>query len=92
MFLDYNDRKALRADDQDFTSTDNLRPLFADSPDFASSLTPDFRNTRGAWANLAVIGSTGAVRRGSQSLTTAAGAFHIQPTALAGCLVANGDV
>ena len=92
VFLDYNDRKALRAEDQPFTSTDNLRPLFADSPDFAASLTPDARNTRGAWANLAVIGSTGAVRRGTQSLTTAAGAFHIQPTALAGCLVANGDV
>lgn len=91
-FVDYTDRSALRAEDQDFTATDNLRPLFANEPDYASSLTPDARNTRGPWANLAVIGSTGAVRRGTQSLTTAAGAFRIQPTTLAGCLVPNGDV
>ncbi|PZO05715.1 MAG: TonB-dependent receptor [Alphaproteobacteria bacterium] len=91
-FIDYTDRTALRADDQDFTRTDNLRSLFENEDDFASSLTPDFRNTRGAWANLAVVGATTAIRRGTTSLTTAAGAFHIQPTALAGCLVPNGDV
>lgn len=91
-FIDYTDRTALRAEDQDFTATDNLRPLFAGEPDFASSLTPDFRNTRGAWANLAVVNGPGTIRRGATALTTAAGAFHIQPTALAGCLVPNGDV
>ena len=91
-FIDYTDRTALRAEDQDFTATDNLRPLFANEPDYASSLTPDFRNTRGAWANLAVVGATTAIRRGTTALTTAAGAFHIQPTALTGCLVPNGDV
>jgi outer membrane receptor protein involved in Fe transport len=91
-YIDYTDRTALRAEDQDFTATDNLRSLFAGDPDFASSLTPDARNTRGPWANLAVRGATGAVRRGTTALTTAAGAFHIQPTALAGCLVPNGDV
>lgn len=91
-YIDYTDRTALRAEDQDFTATDNLVPLFANEPDYASSLTPDFRNTRGAWANLAVVGQTGAVRRGTQALTTAAGAFHIQPTTMAGCLVPNGDV
>jgi outer membrane receptor protein involved in Fe transport len=83
-FIDYTDRTALRAEDQDFTATDNLRPLFANEPDYASSLTPDARNTRGAWANLAVVGATTAIRRGTTALTTAAGAFHIQPTALAG--------
>ncbi|MBB5744567.1 TonB-dependent receptor plug domain-containing protein [Brevundimonas variabilis] len=91
-FIDYTDRTALRAEDQNFTETDNLRPLFANEPDYADSLTPDFRNTRGAWANLAVVGATTAIRRGTTALTTAAGAFHIQPTALAGCLVPNGDV
>jgi outer membrane receptor protein involved in Fe transport len=91
-FIDYTDRSALRAEDQDFTATDNLVPLFANEPDYAASLVPDARNTRGPWANLAVIGQTGAVRRGTQSLTTAAGAFRIQPTALAGCLVPIGDV
>lgn len=91
-FIDYTDRSALRAEDQDFTATDNLRFLFADEPAFASSLTPDARNTRGAWANLQVLGATAAIRRGTTALTTAAGAFHIQPTALTGCLVPNGDV
>ena len=91
-FIDYTDRTALRAEDQDFTATDNLRPLFANEPDYASSLTPDARNTRGPWANLAVVNGPGTIRRGTTALTTAAGAFHIQPTALAGCLVPNGDV
>ncbi|MDP3406218.1 MAG: TonB-dependent receptor [Brevundimonas sp.] len=91
-FIDYTDRTALRAEDQDFTATDNLRPLFANEPDYAASLTPDARNTRGPWANLAVVNGPGTIRRGTTALTTAAGAFHIQPTALAGCLVPNGDV
>jgi len=92
LFIDYTDRTALRAEDQDFTATDNLRPLFANEPDFASSLTPDSRNTRGPWANLAVVGATTAIRRGTTALTSAAGAFRIQPTTLTGCLVANGDI
>jgi hypothetical protein len=91
-FLDYTNRTALRAEDQPFTSTDDLRSLFANDPAFSSSLTPDARNTRGAWANLAVVGATTAIRRGTTSLTTAAGAFHIQPTALTGCLVPTGDI
>jgi outer membrane receptor protein involved in Fe transport len=91
-FLDYTNRTALRAEDQQFTATDDLRSLFASDPDFSSSLTPDARNTRGAWANLAVVGATTAIRRGTTSLTTAAGAFHIQPTALTGCLVPTGDI
>ncbi|WP_372707406.1 TonB-dependent receptor domain-containing protein [Brevundimonas sp.] len=92
LFIDYTDRDALRAKDQDFTATDNLRPLFANEPDYASSLTPDSRNTRGPWANLAVVGATTAIRRGTTALTSAAGAFRIQPTALTGCLVPNGDI
>jgi outer membrane receptor protein involved in Fe transport len=91
-FVDYTDRSALQAEDQDFTATDNLVPLFANEPEYASSLTPDGRNTRGPWANLAVIGNTGAVRRGSTALTTAAGAFRIQPATFPGCQVPTGDV
>ena len=85
LFLDYTDRTALRAEDQEFTKTDNLRSFFADEPDFASSLTPDARNTRGAWANLAVVAGPGIIRRGTVALTTAAGAFSIRPTTIAGC-------
>ncbi len=90
-YVDYTDRQALRAEDQDFTATDNLRSLFADNPDFASSLTPDGRNTRGPWGNFAVVGATTAIRRGTTALTTAAGAFHIQPTTLTGCLVPTAN-
>ncbi|MFN7610388.1 MAG: TonB-dependent receptor plug domain-containing protein, partial [bacterium] len=84
LFLDYTDRTALRAEDQEFTKTDTLRSFFADEPDFASSLTPDARNTRGAWANLAVVAGPGIIRRGTVALTTAAGAFSIRPTTIAG--------
>ncbi len=34
--LEYTNRSALRAEDQDFTASANLRPLFADDPDFAA--------------------------------------------------------
>ncbi len=91
-FIDYTDRSALLAEDQEFTATDNLRFLFANDPAFASSLTPDARNTRGPWPNLQVVGITTAVRRGTTSLTTNAGAFRIQPASVAGCLVPTGDV
>ena len=85
LFVDYTDRTALRAEDQEFTKTDNLRSLFADEPNYASSLTPDARNTRGAWANLAVVAGPGVIRQGTVALTTAAGAFSIRPTTIPGC-------
>ena len=85
LFVDYTDRTALRAEDQEFTKTDNLRSFFVDEADFASSLTPDARNTRGPWANLAVVAGPGIIRRGTVALTTAAGAFSIRPTTIAGC-------
>ncbi|OYU77360.1 MAG: TonB-dependent receptor [Alphaproteobacteria bacterium PA3] len=85
LFVDYTDRTALRAEDQEFTKTDNLRSFFADQPDFASSLTPDARNTRGPWANLAVVAGPGVIRQGTVALTTAAGAFSIRPTTITGC-------
>jgi iron complex outermembrane receptor protein len=84
-FVDYTDRTALQADDQPFTRSDNLRFLFENDPDFASSLVPDARNTRGAWANLAVVNGPGIIRRGTTPLTSAAGVFHIQPTSITGC-------
>ncbi len=38
-----------------------------------------------------MVGATAAIRRGTTALTTAAGAFHIQPTTLTGCLVPNNN-
>ncbi|UKK85331.1 TonB-dependent receptor [Sphingopyxis sp. BSN-002] len=83
--LEFTDRSALRAEDQDFTASADLRPLFADYPDFAGSTTPDARATRGAWPALMVPVTGGRPRRGTTNLTTAAGAFTVRPTSLGGC-------
>ncbi len=83
--FEYTDRAALRAEDQDFTASANLRPLFADDPAFAGSFTPDGRATRGAWPALQVPVTGGRPRRGSTNLTTAAGSFTVRPTRLGGC-------
>ena len=89
--LDYAHREALLSTDQDFTASGDKRPLFADTS-FAGSNTLDRRSTLSPWADLTVIGNTGAVRQGTTALTTAAGIFHIQPTADGGCasVLANG--
>ncbi|WP_137752746.1 TonB-dependent receptor [Sphingopyxis sp. L1A2A] len=83
--FEYTDRAALRAEDQDFTASANLRPLFADDPAFAGSFTPDGRATRGAWPALQVPVTGGRPRRGATNLTTAAGSFTVRPTRLGGC-------
>ena len=83
--FEYTDRSALRAEDQDFTASANLRPLFADYPDFAGSTTPDARATRGAWPALQVPVTGGRPRRNGTNLTTAAGSFTVRPTRLGGC-------
>lgn len=87
-FVDYTDRTALRAEDQDFTASANLRSLFANEPGFETSLDPDARATRGAWANLQAQTST-TIRRNGTALTTSAGAFHIQPSSF-GCATPIG--
>lgn len=93
LFLDYTHRTAQKASDQAYTATDNLLSYFADDPAFASSLTPDGRATQSPWANLAVVGGPGTIRRGTTALTSAAGAFHTQSSANPGCvIVVNSDV
>lgn len=85
--LEYTDRSALRAEDQDFTASANLRPLFADYPDFAGLTTPDARATRGAWPALQALVDDDhpRPRRGTTNLTSAVGAFTVRPTRLGGC-------
>lgn len=78
-FVDYTDRKALLAEDQDFTATSDLRSFFVNEPGFETSTDPDGRATRGAWANLQARTTT-TIRRNGVALTSAAGAFHTQPT------------
>lgn len=87
-FIDYTDRTALLAEDQDYTATSNLRSLFANEPGFDTSLDPDGRATRGAWANLQAQTST-TIRRNGTALTTSAGFFHTQPASF-GCATPIG--
>lgn len=87
-FIDYTDRTALLAEDQDYTASANLRSLFANEPGFDTSLDPDGRATRGAWANLQAQTST-VIRRNGTALTTSAGFFHTQPASF-GCATPIG--
>ncbi|WP_269716613.1 TonB-dependent receptor plug domain-containing protein [Caulobacter sp. NIBR2454] len=81
-FFTYDKRSELRSTDQSFTSSSDRRPLFAGTRfDGAASL--DSRATQTAWGNFT---ARSAVRRNGALLTSAAGAFHIQPTNYAGCL------
>ena len=85
--FEYTQREALRAEDQDFTASADLRPLFAAYPAFASLTGSDTRATRGTWpalqTSLQVRQLTG-VGTATRTLTTAAGAFHLRPLQLAG--------
>jgi iron complex outermembrane recepter protein len=88
LYLDYTSRTAQLAEDQIYTATNNLLSLFADDPDFAGNLAADDRATQSPWANLAVVGGPGTIRRspGNQALTSSAGAFHTQSIGNPGCL------
>lgn len=85
--FEYTERQALRAEDQDFTATADLRPFFADSPAFAGLTGPDTRATRGVWPALQTsvqVRQLTGVGTATRTLTTAAGAFHLRPLQLGG--------
>ena len=88
IYLDYTRRTAQLAEDQPYTATNDLRSFFADDPDFAGNVAADDRATQSPWANLAVVGGPGTIRRspGNQALTSSAGAFHTQSIGNPGCL------
>jgi outer membrane receptor protein involved in Fe transport len=88
LLLDYTKRTAQRAEDQPYTATNDLRSFFADDPDFAGNASADGRATQAPWANLAVVGGPGTIRRGTTALTSSAGAFHTQSALNPGCVVA----
>ena len=89
LFFNYVRRTAQLAEDQPYTATDNLLSYFADDPAYAGNLAADGRATQSPWANLAVVGGPGTIRRspGNQALTSSAGAFHTQSALNPGCLV-----
>lgn len=88
LFASYADRTALWAADQDYTRSDDLRPLFADYADFAGVQSLDGRSSHTPWARLSV-GSRAVIRSNGTAVTTSAGAFHYQPSSY-GCPVAVG--
>jgi iron complex outermembrane recepter protein len=89
MFLDYVDRTALDASDQDFTTSDDLRALFADDPDFAGLAALDGRSSNTPWARLNV-GARPVIRSNGVAVTNASGAFRVQPSSF-GCAVDFGE-
>ena len=89
LFGDYTVRSPQYNADEPYTATADLRSYFADDPAFAGNTVADGRATYSPWANLAVVGATGAIRRNGVALTTAAGAFHTQSSANPGCLIVS---
>ncbi|HRD45631.1 MAG TPA: TonB-dependent receptor, partial [Caulobacter sp.] len=90
LFASYSDRTALKAEDQDFTASDDLRPFFANQAGFETSTVPDGRSSHTPWARLRTPGSTTALRPRSNGviIATSAGAFHYQPESI-GCVGVN---
>ncbi|HVI33918.1 TonB-dependent receptor plug domain-containing protein [Phenylobacterium sp.] len=86
--LSYVDRTALNAFDQDYTSSADRRGFFAGTA-YATAGVLDSRTTTMPWASLQTVGNV-AVRQGTRSITSSAGAFHIQPTTSAGCTATLG--
>src|SRR5690606_3141600 len=83
VFLNYTDRTALDAADQDFTFSDDLRPFFSRYAGYEDSTAPDGRSSHSAWPQLS-IGPNPVVRSNGTRLTSNSGAFHLQPASF-GC-------
>ena len=91
LFANYAQRTALWASDQDFTRSDDIRPLFADYADFAGVQSLDGRSSHTPWARLSV-GSRAVIRSNGTTVTNSAGAFRFQPSSF-GCGVdVGGDI
>lgn len=90
LFASYTHRDPLNSSDEPYTATNDLRSLFADTR-FAGSTSLDGRLTTSDYASLSTPASSGTIRRGTTALTSAAGAFHIQPSAQAGCAYGFGN-
>ncbi|MGA0605893.1 TonB-dependent receptor plug domain-containing protein [Phenylobacterium sp. VNQ135] len=88
VFVTYADKTALRAWDQDYTSSQDRRPLFVGT-DFEGLVGLDGRITTMPWASLQTLGNV-AVRQNGALVTSTAGAFHTQPTSFGGCTVLRG--
>lgn len=83
LFASYTDRSALRSSEQDYTASDDKRPLFVGTR-FDGSTSLDGRSTITPWGSFQTVGNF-QVRQGTTVLTNASGQFHIQPLTNTGC-------
>lgn len=85
LFFNYVNRTALSSQDQYFTATADHRlfDAFAGTP-FENSSSLDDTSTLAPWGNFTTLRGV-RVRQGATSITSAGGAFSIQPTANGGC-------
>ncbi|GAA4778015.1 TonB-dependent receptor [Stakelama sediminis] len=84
LMAEYTHRTAELAQDEPYTASNDLRPLFADVPGYSDSTAPDNRSSYTSFANFSVVGGTG-VRQNGSTITSGAGSFHIQPATVDGC-------
>jgi outer membrane receptor protein involved in Fe transport len=89
LFAAYSDRTSLDANDQDYTSSLDRRPLFTGTR-FDGAATLDGRSTVTPWAYLQAQPST-TVRVNGVAVTSSAGYFHPQPSTFAGCALNLGN-
>jgi outer membrane receptor protein involved in Fe transport len=86
-FLAYDQRTALRSTDQNYTASADKRPLFAGTR-FDGVGILDGRTSTTPWGSFT---AAAAVRSNGALITSAAGAFHVQPTTNPGSLVSLGN-
>lgn len=83
LFANYTNRTPLRSSEQDYTASDDKRPLFAGTR-FDGATALDGRSSITPWGSFQTVGNV-QVRQGTTVLTNASGQFHIQPLTNAGC-------
>ncbi|WP_228729858.1 TonB-dependent receptor domain-containing protein [Shewanella avicenniae] len=89
LFVNYTDRSALLASDQEFSASGDLRPLFVGT-EFEGSGSLRNDSTTRPWGNFQTIGGIPVYQDGSL-LTSSGGSFHVQPSMNAGCRASLGD-
>lgn len=87
----YTKRTAQLPGDESYTASGDRRALFADLDGYNTSLAPDGRVTQTPWGSFTILGLSGTIRQGTTAVTSAAGAFHVQPNTLPNCTTQLGN-
>ncbi|WP_347302007.1 TonB-dependent receptor [Croceibacterium sp. TMG7-5b_MA50] len=88
LFASYDHGTGIDSREQDFTASDDRRPLFADTP-FASQNSLLGTATTTQYPNLRTVGNV-VVRRNGTAITNTSGQFHVQPLGQVGCQATIG--